>query len=142
MLNQAAEQSPGDILHNGPDEKKCIAGRFLMAWPFIEKRKETIATIFSSSTPENTSYTFRIFFELTEESIERFQISAHDEFRLSLKGAVMRKLSKIPRLSSLPMELTFSDGVHIQWKNQGPNMEIKTLNTWSCMFVFCYSFTP
>lgn len=138
MLHQAAEQSPEDILHNGPDENKCIAGRLLMAWPLMGKKKEIIATISSSSKPENADHTFQIFFELTEQCLARLQMSAHDEFRLSLKGAVMKKLPKIPKLSSLPMELTFSDGVHIQWKNQGPNTEIKTLNTWSCMFLFCY----
>ncbi|KIM48825.1 hypothetical protein M413DRAFT_21140 [Hebeloma cylindrosporum] len=131
MLHQAAEQSAEDILRNGPDENKCIAGRFLMAWPPSGKKMETIATISSSSTPETAKYTFRIYFELTEECLAKLQVSSHDEFRLSLKGAVMEKLSQIQKLSSLPMQLTFSDGVHIQWKNRGPNMEIKTLNTWS-----------
>jgi len=140
MLDQVAEQSPEDILRNGPDEKKCVAGRFLMTWPPTGRRIKTIATISSSSTPDNVAYTFRIFFQLTEEFLARLQMSADDEFRLSLKGAVMQKLPQIPKLSSLAMELTFSDGVHIQWKNQGPNAEIKALNTWSCMFFFCHYF--
>lgn len=138
MLDQATEQSPEDIFHNGPDEKKCVAGRFLMSWPPERKKKETIATISSSSTAENASHTFQIFFELTEECLARLQISANDKFRLSLKGAVMEKLPQAPKPCSLSMQLTFSDGVHIQWKSQGSNTEMKTLNTWSCMFIFCY----
>ncbi|KAF8969864.1 hypothetical protein BDZ97DRAFT_1793052 [Flammula alnicola] len=129
-LDEIPEQSPNDILQRGVDHERCVAGRFKMAWPLTGKKIETIANISSSSTLEHKQCSFRIFFELSDKYLQMLDLSPHDEFRLSLRGAEVQKLSQIPKLSSLPMQLVFSKGVHIQWKHQGPGMERKMLSTW------------
>lgn len=127
-LQNVLEQSPRDIYQRGVDERMCISGKFTMSW--IDHAKiEALVTV-SLSTPEEHS--FRIFFELDEEFTRMLDFAPNDEFRLSLRGAEVQKLPNIPKLSSLPLQLVFSKGVHIQWQRQGHNELRRQLSTWSC----------
>ncbi|KAF8201570.1 hypothetical protein BJ912DRAFT_506644 [Pholiota molesta] len=126
-LNDRPEQSPNDIYQNGVDEERCISGRIKMVWPLRERKKIEILAVVQSSPSGNNPYLFKIFFELGENYNEILHFSPSDDFRLSLKGAKVDKLAHPPKLSSLPMQLVFSEGVHIQWNHRG---EWKNLNTW------------
>ncbi|KAF9475059.1 hypothetical protein BDN70DRAFT_996679 [Pholiota conissans] len=122
-------QSPYDIYHNGVDEERCISGRIKMAWPSSQKKVEVIAVVQSQCSPSDKDpQSFKIFFELDQTYLEILDIAPNDEFHLSLKGAVLDKLTSIPRASTLPMQLVFPKGVCIQWKHIG---EWKKLNTWA-----------
>lgn len=132
-LKDMPEQSPNDIYQNGVDEDRCISGRIKMAWPLREKKKIEVLAVVQSSPSANNPHLFKIFFELGESYNEILHLSPSDDFRLSLKGAKVDKLAHPPKLSSLPIQLVFSEGVHIQWNHRG---EWKNLNTWPCMW--CY----
>jgi hypothetical protein len=120
------EQSLVDIYKSGIDETKCIEGTIKMAWGISDER-------FVEALVDVREYKFRVFFRLRSEHLDVLQaLRPRDKFRLSLRGAKLQKLNTIPKLSTLPLHLTFSDGVELQWQQQDGNT--KSLNTWKGNF--------
>lgn len=132
-LEDLLEQSPKDIFQQGASEQRCISGRFKMSWNLPNNKIEVLASVSPPNLIGRDEHTFHIFFQSDAEYIKMLDFAPNDEFRLSLKGVEVKKLSNIPKLSTLPMQLVFSKGLHIAWKRQGPNEARKTINTWSCM---------
>jgi hypothetical protein len=71
---------------------------------------------------------FRVCFQLKKEYLDQLTLKPNDKFRLSLRGARLKKLSEIQKASTIAMELRFSDGLLIQWKSR--DGELKAMNTW------------
>lgn len=125
-LSRVPEQTPEDICKNGIDESRCIAGFFKVLHPSNNPIMETLVGIQSGKGVQS----FRVFFQLDKTLLRKLdQISPQDTFRLSLRGCTMEKLPQIPKLSSLPMQLIYSRGIHIEWNHRGSN-EKETINTW------------
>lgn len=125
-LSRLPEQSPDDICKNGVDESKCIAGCFKVLLSTSNTIIETLVTVQSSTGAQS----FRVFFRLEKALLRKLdRISPQDTFRLSLRGCSMEKLQQIPKLSTLPMQLTYSRGLYIEWNHRGSN-EPETINTW------------
>ncbi|KJA18611.1 hypothetical protein HYPSUDRAFT_89942 [Hypholoma sublateritium FD-334 SS-4] len=130
-LEDLLEQSPKDIFQQGASEERCISGRFKMSWNQPNNKIEVLASVSPSNLKGRDDHTFKICFQSDAEYIKMLDFAPNDEFRLSLKGVEVKKLPDIPKLSTLPMHLVFSKGLHISWKRQGPNEARKTINTWS-----------
>ena len=125
-LSQVPEQSPEDIYKDGVDESKCITGFFKVLRPSSNTDKEVIVGIQSRKGVQS----FRVFFRLKKTLLLKLdQLSPTDTFRLSLRGCTMEKLSQIPKSSTLPMELIYTRGLHIEWDRRASN-EKETINTW------------
>ncbi|KAF8163505.1 hypothetical protein B0H34DRAFT_695665 [Crassisporium funariophilum] len=129
-LDHLVEQSPRDILEHGVNEDACIAGNFFMAWPHSAgKKRQTIVRIASGYQQQPEA--FQIIFDLTQEDLlDRLDFAAHDEFRISLRGAELEKLAKMPQICSLPMKLVYKRGIHVEWKHKGSDQERKMVNSW------------
>jgi len=117
-------QSPLDLF-KGVDETKFIEGIIKMIW---DERDKPIEALVATG-----GHTFRVFFQLRNEFLEVLRdLQPKDKFLLSLRGAKLKKLRTIPKLSSLSLELLFSDGVELRWKRADGN--IRSFNTWKGTF--------
>ncbi len=132
-LEDLCEQSPKDIFQQGASEQRCISGRIKMSWNHPDNRIEVLASVSPPNLIGRDEHAFKIYFQSNAEYVKMLDFAPNDEFRLSLKGVVVEKLQNIPKLSTLPMQLLFSKGLHIAWKRQGPNEARKTINTWLCI---------
>ena len=137
-LDDAAEQCPLDINRHGVDQTRCILGTIFMTWP-----KENQMTVIASVRASNKEIQrFEILFKTSiNDSLSTLTLSPHDEFRLSLYGAELEKLARIPKICSLAFKLVYTKGVLIEWKPRGSE-EMCKLNTWICtLFHFSVVFS-
>jgi len=130
-LDHAPEQCPLDIVRHGVDQAGCILGTFVMMW----RREREIDGIASVRSSTQETHKFHILFNTSEDSLTALTLSPKDEFRLSLYGAEMEKLSQIPKISTLPFKLVYTKGVHIEWKPRGSE-QMGRVNTWLCTLLF------
>ncbi|KDR73539.1 hypothetical protein GALMADRAFT_616871 [Galerina marginata CBS 339.88] len=129
ILGQVPEQCPTDILEHGVDQAKCIAGKFKMTLPQTGKI-EAVVTVHSTTPSGIKGQSFQVFFNLSSSYLAMLDFSPLDEFRLSLKGAELRKVPRVSNTCTLPIQLIFSEHIHISWKKHGPGLKQKVLNTW------------
>jgi len=122
-------QSPLDLL-KGVDETKFLEGTIKMIWNVPDTPLEALVV--------TGEHAFRVFFQLRNESLEVLRdLQPRDKFLLSLRGAKLKKLRTLPKLSTLSLELLFSDGVELRWKR--PDGNIRSFNTWEGAFFFFLS---
>lgn len=144
-MHTTREQSPIDIYLNGVDEAKCIVGRIKMVWESSVDSTSFGALVAIPAQIDDKcqkDHVFKISFQLKKEFLDLLTLKPNDEFRLSLRGARLKKCGDIQRSSNIAMELEFSDGLQVQWKRR--DGELKTLNTWismSFLAVSCWSRT-
>lgn len=124
------QQSPRDIFINGVNEAKCLVGRFGTVWDASVTGSLEALVIIPSQIDDTCQKddTFRVSFQLKKEYLDQLALIPNDKFRLSLRGARLKKLSEIQESSTIAMELWFSDGLLIQWK--GRDGELKAMDTW------------
>lgn len=114
-------QSPIDILRNGVDETKCIEGIVKGIWDGDDNHSlEVLVAI--------REHKFQVCLQLHDHLDALRDLHTRDNFRLSLRGAEVKKFRNIPKLSTVALRLIFSEGVDLRWKR--PDGNIQNLNTW------------
>ena len=119
---------------NGVDETKCISGKFKMVWEMKVNGTHVEALVAVPSGKQEADNVFQTYFRLKKEHLLLLTIRPTYTFRLSLRGAKLERLNTTPPASTIPMQLSFSDGVCIQWNRPGD--ELNYLNTWNGEFYY------
>jgi hypothetical protein len=132
MVQHCQTQSPIDICRNGVDETKCIEGIIKGIWDGDDSHSlEVLVAI--------REHKFQVCFQLHEHLDALRDLHPRDNFRLFLRGAEVKKLKNIPKLSTVPLRLIFSDGVNLLRKR--PDGSIQNLNTWKGSFYYTLFYT-
>ncbi|KAF9564368.1 hypothetical protein CPC08DRAFT_815978 [Agrocybe pediades] len=122
------EQSITDMMQQGVDETKCITGKFKMMWD-ITPQAEQISTIVTVQSDSQEAI-FPIDFQLAKHHLASLHFLPYDEFRLSLRGALLLPAEPNPRICNKTFKLVYKKGVQIQWKQRGASSG-KYINTWA-----------
>ena len=126
-LDYLPSQDPADFKRHGLRPDHCVAGTFSVVQPLENGAIDTIAKVLPS--PHEAHVRFPVIFQLPSYLLEDCQFQPGDQFRVSLRGAALRKVPHARKTCTYPIELWFKEGIHIRWTSQGKEV-YREINTW------------